>query len=80
MGITPVPWSEIAAFSDRSAHSLNGWESEIIYMMSCEYVGMHNKADGKNCVAPYSLDISSDEKTLQEMHDEVDKQLDKLFA
>ncbi len=48
--------------------------------MSVVYCNMHSKANGENCNAPYSIDISKDDKALQRMHDDVDAQLDKLFA
>ena len=80
MGFIPVSWAEIESFSNRSSYFIDDWEADILHEMSCEYCSMLAKADGEACPAPYGLDITNDAKAIQEMHDRVDAQLDKLFA
>jgi len=80
MGMFPLSWTEIEAFSSKSAHHLDDWESEIIHEMSREYCSMHSKADGENCAAPYSVGISGNKTEVQNMRDRVDQQLDQLFS
>lgn len=53
MGATPLTWSEIESFTNKSGYQLNGWECEQLLSMSRSYCGFLEKAKKPSCLPPY---------------------------
>ena len=73
MGISPLSWVELSAFTKLSGYALTGWEAEQVITMSQVYCNMHNKAKILGCPAPY-LDNISTEESKKLVRDKVSKQ------
>lgn len=73
LGATPLTWTEIDAFCNRSGYKLRGWDVEQLIKMSRTYCSMLTKASKIGFPAPYQQGISSEE-ALQEMRDRVARQ------
>jgi len=73
MGIAPLSWSELKAFTDLSGYALTGWESEQIIAMSRAFCSMNAKAQKIGCPAPYLNGIDS-EDAVQSVRDKVARQ------
>lgn len=61
MGLTPLTWCEIKAYSDLSRTNLSAWESDQVMMMSRTYCSFINKAKSETCVQPYWPDYNEQE-------------------
>lgn len=64
MGMSPLTWTEISAYIDKSGYRLDGWESEQIFNMSQAYCGMSHTSKESTCPAPYNL-AATDETALE---------------
>ena len=56
MGVTPLTWSEIKAWSDLTDNRLASWESTIIMRLSQIFVSSYNKFDDKDFETPFSVE------------------------
>jgi len=79
MGVIPLTWLEIKAFSQQSGYHLSGWESEQIFKMSSSYCQMACKAKELGCPPPYSEGFD-DEDQLQKMRERVNNQWDSFSS
>ena len=74
MGVTALDWQDIKAFSEQSSYELNGWESEMVIMMSRVYCGFSHEAKELSCTAPYNQ-AASNEDAMQRNRDKVNNQM-----
>lgn len=61
MGITPLTWSSIDGFCNRSTYDLEGWQAEIIIDMSRIYCSWINKGKVDICSSPWKHESEVDE-------------------
>ena len=73
MGISPLTWVELTAFTKLSAYPLQGFEAELIMNMSQAYCAMNQKANKLGCPAPYMEGLSS-EQVMKAVREKVAKQ------
>lgn len=57
MGIAPMSWQEIQAWSSLTGLELDPWEVITLKELSKEYCAMINECDDKNVFAPYTPEV-----------------------
>ena len=64
MGLSPVPFFEIDAWSRMTCTLLTPWEAQALRMLSTEYVGSMNDAKKPNCPPPWTPRVGFDREAV----------------
>lgn len=62
MGASPLPWSEINAYSEGSGINLTVWEKQMVRMMSQQYIVFKNfGTQNRRAVSPYKPELTEED-------------------
>lgn len=53
MGVVPISWREIAAWSEMTGVVLDPWEARLLRQLSAAYVTEHSRAEDESRAAPW---------------------------
>lgn len=78
MGLSPLTWMELEAYSVMSKRQLTGWESDSVMAMSRAYVSMARNAESITCIPPYQRELTSEEWA--ERAEQIKRKMDRSCA
>lgn len=62
MGVVPLSWQTIAAWSAMTGVTLSPWEARLIRALSAEHVAWSHKGESENCPPPWRSEVTQSEK------------------
>lgn len=68
MGVVPLTWREIEAWTAQTGVELTPWQSRLIRRLSADYIGESRRAELETCPAPWRAPV-----TQQQVATEVDR-------
>jgi hypothetical protein len=74
MGATPLSWSEISAWCDRTMINLPPWESRLMRELSSAYLAEGRVAESETCPPPWRGIVTQRERDVSEAN------LDRLLG
>lgn len=66
MGASPISWSEITAWCERTCINLPPWESRLMRTLSEEYLAELHRAEAEHCPAPWRGQVTQHERDISE--------------
>lgn len=75
MGMAPLSWQEIDAYSRVSFVNLSGWEAVQLINMSRQYCSWYNKGKKVDCVSPWN---DNSEAAIQANRERISKSMKSL--
>lgn len=54
MGMAPLTWLDVKAYSDITGSNLTAWEADNVITMSRQYCVWHRKGEEQGCPSPWT--------------------------
>lgn len=71
MGLAPVSFQEIKAWSEMTGTILTSWEYLALRELSVTYVSQHAESESPKCPAPYTSDDIDQEQVRKAMREQI---------
>lgn len=66
MGMAPISWRTLAAWSELTGISLTPWEARLLRHLSVEYLAQFHRSDAETCPPPARAKVTRREAEIEE--------------